>query len=250
MGTSWLKTESGTKLDLNSICFTDEYSGFIVGDSGLFMVSTNGGNFWEKRYFPSNSNLIHILMMQDYGIAISENNRLFRTSDNGETWQQILIGHHQPINNIASLGKRYSWICGNRGMIWFSDNLFSDWQEQYSTTSQDLHDIDFFNDSTGYAVGMYGTTLRFKADRELLKRTSKHYPGGNINFALNKQGIVKIEIIKKNEKYPVKVLNTEFPAGKHSVYLPGRIYNLKQGVYFARIKEQDGKISIKKFMVF
>ena len=33
----------------------------FVGDSGFFLVTINGGNFWEKKVFPSGKNLKEII---------------------------------------------------------------------------------------------------------------------------------------------------------------------------------------------
>lgn len=60
-----------------------------VGDSGLFIRSTNGGGNWEIKQFHTNSSMWSVCCNED-GLVITHSDKyLYLSKDFGESWQRI-----------------------------------------------------------------------------------------------------------------------------------------------------------------
>jgi photosystem II stability/assembly factor-like uncharacterized protein len=74
-----------------------------------------------------------------------------------ETWAAITTGFEAsgPPNAIHSVGATYTWIVGDGGYIYFSDDPASgvEVQDAGSATTENLNDVDFVDTSIGVAVG-------------------------------------------------------------------------------------------------
>ncbi len=61
--------------------------------------------------------------------------------------------------DIFSLGRRFNWICGRKGLIMFSNRGGDTWYAQQTPTRENLNSISFANNNYGMAVGDKGTIL-------------------------------------------------------------------------------------------
>ncbi|MBN2638153.1 MAG: hypothetical protein JXR65_03580 [Bacteroidales bacterium] len=62
-------------------------------------------------------------------------------------------------NDIFSLSNKYTWMCGRKGMIMFSNNGGTTWYPMNTPTRENLNSISFANTKNGIAVGNNGTIL-------------------------------------------------------------------------------------------
>lgn len=70
--------------------FLDKDTGFVISDGGKIFKTYNGGNLWDERL--SSSGIMRSIEFCDngqYGIAGALNNKVYRTTDRGETWSDI-----------------------------------------------------------------------------------------------------------------------------------------------------------------
>ncbi len=72
---------------LNSIYFINPQKGWTVGEAGLILHTTDGGETWKKQ----NSGVGTVLMdldffSEDIGFAVGTGNTILRTTDGGNTW--------------------------------------------------------------------------------------------------------------------------------------------------------------------
>ena len=61
----WEKINSPTSKLLNSIVFTDSLNGWVSGDSGLIIHTSNGGEDWETQFTNDSLNVINIFFLND-----------------------------------------------------------------------------------------------------------------------------------------------------------------------------------------
>lgn len=156
----WKKVNLSIESKLNDIDFVDNKYGWIVGDGGLILYSSDGGDSWQKQDCPLVESLIavdfidsrtgwifsqnHILMTIDggkiwnikysdslwtwpYGDIQFYNNNIgfvvcirghlmygavFKTTDGGETWQNITHQNLPYLTHISIVDENNIWICG------------------------------------------------------------------------------------------------------------------------------------------
>jgi photosystem II stability/assembly factor-like uncharacterized protein len=95
----WFEQTSGINEKLNSVHFIDDNNGFIVGDKGTFLKTTDAGENWIYHSTGTSSNLnsVHFLNT-DVGFAAgrySDTSWVIKTTDGGENWIP------QPVNAVA-----------------------------------------------------------------------------------------------------------------------------------------------------
>lgn len=82
----WLPQNSGTQNTLNSVFFTDNNTGYVVGESGTILKTTNGGDQWIQL----NSGTVKSLRSVNFitpntGYAVGQN-VILKTDDAGSSW--------------------------------------------------------------------------------------------------------------------------------------------------------------------
>lgn len=92
--TSWSTMEAGaeTSQDLNDIVFWDDQRGYCVGNSNAFLRTTNGGNDWAAVTGPAvGVNLLSVAVNDKGHVFVGSNDgRLFRSEDYGDTWATVV----------------------------------------------------------------------------------------------------------------------------------------------------------------
>ena len=82
----WIERSTGTLYTLNDILFTDLSSGWVVGDMGTLMTTTDG-IIWTPIDLGTTENLLCIEFITDsIGFVGGEGGAFYRTDDAGENW--------------------------------------------------------------------------------------------------------------------------------------------------------------------
>lgn len=143
--------------NLNRVSFVDMNSGYAVGDGGVILKTTNGGNNWNVMQFKSYINLRFVKFINYYnGFVITSDNKLFKTNDAGLNWDSTA-------NLIVKNGKvsfrdeNTGILFGDTNVIYKTTNGGNIWQ--YSTNapvqSSIMTDVYFVNDSSIKCIGNY-----------------------------------------------------------------------------------------------
>ena len=87
---------------------------------------------------------------------------VYRTTDGGGTWSQIL--HGAPgLRKIFFSSPEHGFVCGEsagrHGNMHYTEDSGSTWPWMVFPSRHTLHDVRFINDSMGYAVGDSGTVV-------------------------------------------------------------------------------------------
>ena len=162
----WVVQESGTTLRLNDVYFTDEYIGWIVGDSSIILHTTNGGEEWIEQMSPVDSirfEKIFFPNTQD-GYIVGWEGTILYTKDSGETWARSEIGLNYPIYGLSFINADTGWVVGGdffgerrRGIILNTKDGGVTWEIQFETNSTGIfssrlfHAIEFSDSLNGWA---------------------------------------------------------------------------------------------------
>lgn len=162
----WNKQNSGTSENLKSIYFVDIKNGFIVGDNGTLLRTTDGGKNWDMQSCGTTNNLSKVLFVDSLnGIVIGSNKTYLQTSDGGVNWgnfsDSLQIGYssisfYDKYNGVA-VGEtsRYAnsakiFVTKNGGKTWdlLSTITTSNYQPKY-IHYEDLNNITVIGSGIG-----------------------------------------------------------------------------------------------------
>ncbi len=89
----WQQLNSGTNNYLYDLYFISESTGWVIGDSGIILKTTNGGSSWLQENSNTSTNLRTVFFLNDQlGWVGGYNGLLLKTTDGGESWQSSRIG--------------------------------------------------------------------------------------------------------------------------------------------------------------
>ncbi|MBL4658694.1 MAG: PKD domain-containing protein, partial [Flavobacteriales bacterium] len=149
-GLNWTESyNAGSPLSyFRDITFTTANRGVVVGNSGAFFETTNGGSSWSFLGAGTISALYRVQMLDSLLGYISGVSRIKRTIDGGSSWTNV--------NNFATAdifftSKGVGFASGGSSLIHTTDSGGS-WTTLTTNIQGSATDLYFTNDSTGYAV--------------------------------------------------------------------------------------------------
>ncbi|MDZ7742178.1 MAG: YCF48-related protein [Bacteroidota bacterium] len=165
-GQPWQKVELPTEQYLRSVYFTDSLFGWIAGDSGTILHTTDGGENWSIQNSGTENRISDIFFLnRDLGWATAINYTaqpygtiVLSTTDGGENWsQQAYPDHDLFMNCILFLDSLNGWMGGSpHALVKTSDGGIT-WQQASIDTSTlaffPVLEINFLNENVGYATG-------------------------------------------------------------------------------------------------
>jgi photosystem II stability/assembly factor-like uncharacterized protein len=91
LNAQFVKQNSGTNSDLNSVCFINSEIGFAGGFNGVLLRTINGGRNWDALETKTEHRINSVCFLSiDTGFIAGENGVFKRTTDGGNTWQQLI----------------------------------------------------------------------------------------------------------------------------------------------------------------
>ncbi|MBT8143142.1 MAG: hypothetical protein KJO55_00475 [Gammaproteobacteria bacterium] len=89
-GLSWRQPQTGTRITLTGVHFSDRDNGWVVGHDSLILRTTDGGATWQEVYSdPDDQRPLFDVWFADSetGIAVGAYGLMLLTGDGGETWE-------------------------------------------------------------------------------------------------------------------------------------------------------------------
>lgn len=163
---NWTSLSRPTNKNLNRMCFLDSATGWVVGDRGTVLRTTNGAQSWESVSLPTGADMADIEMAgYSRGWVLANEfspdsatfgSRVFRTSNGGNQWTQV--GHYDQfllcIDFVDSLNGFAGTIDGkilrtlDGGDNWeatvIDSSAFAPWPVRH---------IEFFSPTRGFGMG-------------------------------------------------------------------------------------------------
>jgi photosystem II stability/assembly factor-like uncharacterized protein len=155
-GKNWLQVKTDTTLPYNSVYFVDSDTGFVFGEDGIILRTTNGGNNWDTRsidnYIGAYLDVFRFLAVtfidKNTGWVVGYGyygNEIFKTTDCGRSWQwneQIITPKdYHSLNDIYFLDKNHGFIVGDVGAFIKTTDGGNTWQ--YSDLNKDGEYLNF-----------------------------------------------------------------------------------------------------------
>ena len=101
----WFPVDSGTTNNLNGAYLLDSGTGFVVGDAGTILKTTDAGATWAPLTSGTARILYDVYLFNpDEGVAVGERGLILRTTDGGATWQRVTSGVQDSLRSVSFSG--------------------------------------------------------------------------------------------------------------------------------------------------
>jgi photosystem II stability/assembly factor-like uncharacterized protein len=151
----------GLKMFDKNLVYGTGWGTFSAGlQTSIQVKSTNGGATWT--YMPQTDanatyDNMYTVTFKDALTGISAGGPLrgsviSKTTDGGVTWVPLNVPCGVQINGSASIGNKV-WLAGDNGVILFSPDFGTTWQNLNNNLSSSLYSITFPGSNVGYAAG-------------------------------------------------------------------------------------------------
>lgn len=115
---------------LYGMSFVDENHGWISGEFGTILATSDGGTTWKQQATGTESTLFGIdFIDQNTGVAVGIDSVILRTDDGGATWKPIRSPFDERSYYEVGLSGQYAWIAGGQGTILVSKDGGKEWAE-------------------------------------------------------------------------------------------------------------------------
>lgn len=262
-GLNWDSLSTGSGGPLRDIQFMNLQTGWVVGDGGYIRKSTDGGNNWFFQFFGTTADFWRnslCFINLNTGWVVGYNNRIFRTTNSGIQWDTISLTPGICLHFVNNLT---GWTAGDDGDIYKTTNGGLNFYPQtIPVTGGFFTDIEFVNDTTGWAVDVYailhttngGTYVAVEPisynipDEYILYQNypNPFNPKTNIEFSLSQEDNVKITIFDVLGREVYRVFEGKLKAGSYKFEFNGE--SLSSGIYFYTFYYSNGKITKKMIL--
>lgn len=137
----------------------------IAAGYGVILISEDAGLNWqflpvEGDFFVD----IHFIDDQ-FGFIVGNFGTILKTTNGGSDWKEVekggnVISSNQNMTAIHFFNNSLGFVVGRSGLFWRTDNGGEDWKEVAGIPDIDLKDV-FIYEEKGYAVGANGQLIRF-----------------------------------------------------------------------------------------
>gem|GEM_PF-1602920 len=128
----WLAADSGTTSNLNGAHLLDSGVGFVVGDAGTILKTTDAGMNWSQ-LTSGTINALHGVYFFDagQGVAVGEQGLILRTTDGGVGWQKVTSRVRDTLRSVSFSGVN-GVSGGDSQTIVYSTDAGASWQVSQS----------------------------------------------------------------------------------------------------------------------
>lgn len=130
-GTTWQSVDLGwdilisdellelgvVSINLYDIFFITDTLGWIVGDSGTVLRTTDGGKQWTVTNMGASPSLFSVCFMNEQeGVAVGSHGFCLKTNDGGQSWEKFKIGTENSLYSVAFY-KEYGVAVGDLATV-------------------------------------------------------------------------------------------------------------------------------------
>ena len=208
----WVKQNTNTLAWFRDISFVSETRGWIVGDNGTVMATTDGGSTWTPSKKFTSDNLIQVHFTSDmngwllcqrdiYSRGQNPSSYLMRTVDGGLTWEKVDFAGagRERVTRVLFTPDGKATAFGEGGIFYRMQDDGVTWKKVQTAIHFLLLDGKFGNDRVGAIVGAGGTIMftddaGFSWDRATLlgdtdtKFNAVFFAGNRGGWAVGTQG--------------------------------------------------------------
>ncbi len=160
-GTWQMISPNPTLNNLFDACFVTEEKGWIVGENGTILSTSNGGESWEWEHEDESMYFKDVFFIDESEGWVIGWHDVLHTENGGETWEEQDLPGMLDVEALHFINPDTGWIVGTYDMIYKTTNGGSTWEIQQNGGfgSSWLKDVHFTDALHGVAVGHYMSSL-------------------------------------------------------------------------------------------
>jgi photosystem II stability/assembly factor-like uncharacterized protein len=146
---------------LRALRFADLNHGYLVGDSGLILVTSDGGKTWSQRTVGTHEHLTCIYVADKRVWIAGYGGIVVYSRDGGATWHVVRTFSSTFIESLYFIDHNRGWAVGWAGLLLRTNDGGQTWQQvKIPGVWETLSCVYFQGERDGWAVGMSGIILR------------------------------------------------------------------------------------------
>ena len=163
-GTTWNYILDNITPWARSVTFTSQQNGFIVGDHGKILKTTDGGYHWTTISVQPDLKAIDfysVFFWQNVGYISGGSETLskkviLKSNDGGNTWNIVLHENGKPLKKLFFTNENIGYVVGSGGDIYKTMDKGNTWTKlnvPLQVADRDFNSLYFLNENTGFIVG-------------------------------------------------------------------------------------------------
>src|SRR5690349_18485643 len=151
----WTQQQSGVRTHLRDVAFYDANTGYAVGDGGVVLKTTNGGNRWTAVTSPDKSDVVSVTVAGNNDVMVTTsslygNAAVYETINGGKTWMKVL----SDVNSFYAAATPAKSLYSISSNIYRSDNYGKEWHAQQPLSNTSVYtQLAFPDNKTGIVAG-------------------------------------------------------------------------------------------------
>jgi photosystem II stability/assembly factor-like uncharacterized protein len=225
-------------------------SGYLVGDAGVAVKTTDHGYSWTTMSTGVAATLENVTFVNDLtGWIVGDSSTILRTTDGGTNWSRYEMQSQYHFNWVTFVDDSVGWIVGSKGAIMKTTDAGATWDSVLSGTVVTLRAIFFKDKNHGYIVGDSGKVLLYDTfttsvnpERHGIQpisfEVSQNYPNPfnpttTISFSIPHDELVELKVFDVLGKEVQTLTNQKYYAGTYTIQFNAS--NLASGTYLYRL---------------
>ena len=138
----------------HAIQFLDQNQGWVIGDNGIILHTSNGGKTWTKQESNTTDHLMKIQFIDSECGWIAGTGSILHTDNGGQNWtEQLTDSQLSMFADIYFINNSTGWASGPPGGIVYSTvNGGKTWDKKQTGDNGRIHSLSFIDNDAGYAV--------------------------------------------------------------------------------------------------
>lgn len=215
-----------TPYELRSVYFTDVKFGWIVGENGVVLGTSDGGHFALRTNLPvSYLNSVHFIN-RETGFTVGTNGKIFKSTNYGLDWRELPSGVTYTLNCVYMVNENKIYIVGANGLLMKSESsgeLPTAIKKEGQSDSEPA--VSVYPNPVTKSDGTAGLTF--------------------FEVYLPKPSSYSLVLYNSLGELIGEIDSDEKPAGKHIVNFEPPSFNLSSGTYIALLKTPFGCSKVK-----
>ncbi|MBK8551197.1 MAG: T9SS type A sorting domain-containing protein [Ignavibacteria bacterium] len=139
---------------LNDNYFINEHTGFLIGNKGIVLKTTNSGVNWQTKYLSTSQNLNAVNCIDlNTGFIVGDSSKIFKTINGGVNWNRINYPGNEKFMDINFYSIDFGMLVGTNTIL-RSTNAGQNWSNILSlSSSYNLRKISFLDSNNMFIVG-------------------------------------------------------------------------------------------------
>ncbi len=117
-----LQSPLPTAQNLTRNYFLDANTGYVVGNNGTVIYTSNGGSLWEKRESGVTNLLLSVYFVSPTTGWCAGEGVIIKTTNGGINWQTQLSDPNLYVNSVYFINENKGWAAGRFGKVYSTEN--------------------------------------------------------------------------------------------------------------------------------